>query len=84
MLSMYATGRPSHQLNQLQGPSRSEADASIRPTSKFVVHCSKCGVFMLTELSKIIGLSKSDKFEVKRVSLVKPLTSLFRPIVIGV
>ena len=47
--------------------------------SKFVVHCSKCGVFMLTEFSKMIGLSKSDKFEVKRVSLVKPLTSLFLP-----
>lgn len=43
---------------------------------KLVVCCSKCGVFMLTEFSKMIGLSKSDKFEVKRVSLVKPLTSL--------
>ena len=46
---------------------------------KLVVRCSKCGVFMLTEFSKMIGLSKSDKFEVKRVSLVKPLTSLLLP-----
>ena len=39
---------------------------------KLVVQWSCHSVFMLTEYSKMIGLSKSDDFQSKRVLLVKP------------